>query len=294
MTQSAASQHMRSLEQALGTPLVERVGGTVVPTRAGEGLLRYGREMLRVASEAERYVASLRDAKGGRLALGACGSAVYLVSPLVAAFREAHPEVDVRLDVLTREAVREGLLAGTLDVAIIGSAARDDALTISPLCPDRILPVVSPSSALLPASALGQLSLARIVEQGIVAPASATATWQLVESQAQARGVTLRPAHRLEGIEAVKKAVEAGLGVAFLSCWTIERELALGTLRAVRMDGWPLMRRFDLVRHGTRHVDGVLEAFLAFAPPYLAKRLPPLVAEKLAEAAEAAGSRSVA
>ena len=87
MTQSAASQHVRSLEQALGVVLLERTGSAVLPTSAGSGLVRYAQEILRTAADAERFVGAMRQGRGGRLALGAGGSAVSLVPQLVAALR---------------------------------------------------------------------------------------------------------------------------------------------------------------------------------------------------------------
>lgn len=273
MTQSAASQHVRSLEHALGTPLVERVGGEVVPTRAGAGLVRFAQDMLRLAAEAERFVAAVRQGTGGRLALGACGSAVYLVPGLVSAFRAAQPEVEVTLSVAARDTLREAIAAGDVDVGLMSEPVGDARLAAQALCPDEVVLVAPPSSSLLPGAALAPLTVERVAEQAIVAPPASSPGWQLVERAAAARGVELRPALRLDTPESIKKAVEAGLGVAFLSAWAVEREIALGTLRVIATD-LPLERRFALVRHAGRRADELALSFLRFAPEYLAPRAP--------------------
>lgn len=279
MTQSAASQHVRALEHALGTLLLERSGGELRPTKAGEGLLQYARDILRTAEETERYVAAVRDGGAGRLALAAAGSAVYLVPPLVAAFRATHPQVEVTLQVLAAGALLDAVAAGEADAGLVAGPTLGSRLEASPLCLDRIVAVAGPGSPLLAAAALAPLSLEQVLAQPVIGPTTATGSWRLIEREAAYRGLLLRAKLRLEGIDAIKKAVEAGLGIAFLSAWAVERELAMGTLRLLPLELPPLIRRFELVRRAGAHVDGVLASFAAFAPAHLARRLPPLVAE---------------
>src|SRR5262249_51573065 len=141
MTQSAASQHVHTLEQALGVPLVERIDGAVVPTRTGEGLLAYAREALRVVADAERYVAAARDGTAGRLVLGASGSAVYLVPPLASGFRGATTGVEVELRLLSRPALERALAGGEVDVALMGGPVHEASaggLATRPAVPDRL------------------------------------------------------------------------------------------------------------------------------------------------------------
>lgn len=290
MTQSAASQHVRSLEQALGTPLVERIGSGVVPTRAGEGLVRYAKEMLRLAGEAEEFISALRQGKAGRLVLGATGSAVYLVPALVAGFRTVHPDVELSLQVTSRQAMQEALAAGEVDVAMMSGPVRQAGLASQVLCPDRLVLAVPPASPLLPAATLAPSPLTRIAEHSLIAPDEAAPSWRLVERWAEAHGVELRPALRLETPDAIKKAVEASLGVAFLSAWVVEREVALGTLRVIPVDPAPPTRSYELVRRGDRHAAEPLQSFLRFAPAHLTRRQPTHVLD-MAGAGEALATR---
>jgi DNA-binding transcriptional LysR family regulator len=75
-------------------------------------------------------------------------------------------------------------------------------------------------------------------------------------------------------VDAIKRAVEAGLGVALLSAWVVEREVAQGTLRLVPVTPAPPLRRYELARRAGREVDGPLAALLHAAPEYLRRRLP--------------------
>ena len=297
MTQSAASQHLKALEGDLRTRLVERIGGEVVPTRAGEALVGYAREMLRVAADAERYVSALRDGGAGRLVLGASGSAVYLVPLLVAGFRAAYPGVEVRLEVLPRARLREAVAAGSVDVALLSADSEASAtgqgadLVARALCPDRLVLAVSPVSTLLPAAALAPLPLERLAVEPLVAGADPSPSWRLVERWAGTHGVELQPALRLANVDAAKKAVEAGIGVAFLSAWVVEREVALGTLRLVPLNPPTPARRFELVLRRRRQPEPPLDAFLGFAPEYLATRLPAALQEHERQAGAAENGR---
>jgi DNA-binding transcriptional LysR family regulator len=275
MTQSAASQHVRSLEQALGVVLLERTGGTVLPTSAGNGLVRYAREILRTAADAERFVGALRQGRGGRLVLGAGGSAVALVPLLVAALRAAAPEVEVALRVGPRGELEEGAARGTLDVAALSGPARRAGLETAPLCADSLVLVAAPGTALLPAAALAPVPLSRVAEQPLIAPPASSRSWRLVSRWAEGQGVELRPAMRLDGPETIKRAVEAGLGVAFLSSWVVEREVTLGTLRLVPVAPDVPLRRYELAYRAGRELQGPLAALLRVAPAYFRRRLPP-------------------
>lgn len=281
MTQSAASQHVRSLEQALGVPLVERAGGTVLPTPAGEGLLRYAREMLRVAADAERFLSSLRQGRAGRLVLGATGSAVYLVPALVSGLRQAAPEVELSLQVLSRPDLEEAVVRGTVDVAVMSGPVRLAGLTAAALCPDRLVLLAAPNSRLLSGEEPSPFPLARVAEQPIVAPAEASASWRLVSAWAEGHGVELRPLLRLDGPDAIKKAVEAGLGLSFLSAWVVEREVALGTMHVVPVTPAPPGRAYELVLRAGRIAHEPLATLLRFAPEYFQRRLPASLVDRL-------------
>ena len=327
MTQSAASQHIRALEGALGTSLLERVGGEVSPTRAGEALAGFARDILRLASDAERHVAALRDGRAGRLVLGASGSAVYRAPALVAGFRAAHAGIEVGLEVRPRATLLAAVAQGAIDAALVaapvgpsdwtgagkphGGDWRDeevrrtrDASALGPpttagpldfdalpLCPDRLVLAVSPTSPLLPLAALGPIPLSRLTEETIVAADNQGApspSWRAVERWATGHGVELRPALRLAGVDAVKKTIEAGIGVAFLSAWVVEREVALGTLRVVDVDPPAPLRHYALVcrrSNGQRSAglphnaaaDPALDALVRFAPDYLSRHVPATV-----------------
>jgi DNA-binding transcriptional LysR family regulator len=102
----------------------------------------------------------------------------------------------------------------------------------------------------------------------------------MVTRWAETQGVELRPALRLESPDAIKKAVEAGLGVAFLSAWVVEREVTLGTLRLVPVTPAPPHRSYELVRRDGRLADEPLATLLRIAPQYLRRRLPPGIADE--------------
>ena len=274
MTQSAASQHVRSLELSLGVPLVERTAGAVLPTRAGEGLLRYARDILRTAGDAERYVGAVGRGRAGRLVIGASGSAVAVIPALVAALRAAAPGVEVALRVASRPEMESAVGGGAVDAAALSGPVRRAGVAAVALCADRLVLVAAPGTPLLAAGAPAPVPIARLAEQPLIAPAAASSTWRLVSSWAERAGVELRPEAHLDGGDAVKRAVEAGLGVALLSAWLVEREVALGTLRLVPLDPAPPARQYELARRAGREPDGALSTLLRASPEHLRRRLP--------------------
>jgi DNA-binding transcriptional LysR family regulator len=163
---------------------------------------------------------------------------------------------------------------GAADVALLGGPLRDAELIAQPVCPDRVVLTVAPTSPLVPAAALGPLPLSRLEHETIIAQAEPSPSWRTVEHWAAAHGVDLRPAIRLDGVEAVKKTVEADMGVAFLSGWVVERELTLGTLRVLPLDPPAPPRHYVLAFHRGRTPGPPLDALLRFGPGYLQNHLP--------------------
>lgn len=119
-TQSAVSQHIAALERETGVTLIERAARPVALTDAGAQLLEDATPALEHLARAERRVRELKELRSGRVRLGAFPSAyMVLVPPALAAFRHAHPAVEVILEEAEPSAMLSSLRAGILDLAVV-------------------------------------------------------------------------------------------------------------------------------------------------------------------------------
>lgn len=288
LSQPAASLHVRSLERSLGVRLLERTPQGLILTEAGEATLAAATTILSTLEQMEQTVAEIRGARRGRVVLGANTTGGMYVTPrIVAAFRLSQREIEVVLQIDSSDRLYERLTQGILDVAIVGGPGDGERFDLRRLCKDEVIAVAHPSH---PVMRRAPLSLAELAREDLVLAEPGSRMRALVESVFRRVGIVIRPRLVLAGTEALKKAAESALGVAFVSAYAAERELALGTLAAVAVSDASFQRDYEIATLKGRYVTPAIAGFVEFAVGYASEHLrTPPVGESgaRAQAAEA-------
>jgi DNA-binding transcriptional LysR family regulator len=263
LAQSAVSQHIQSLEVALGTPLFERSPRGVRPTKAGDLLYDYSRRILHLLAEAEREIMQIDQVQKRQLVVGATpGISVYLLPAWLQQFQGAHANTSVSMQtVLTADLVRDvlnnhydfGFLEGELDELDESDLGRLRLWDI------EYLTIVNPRHqwAGKPTIALSELSDQPIINRQ---PASRTRRWldQLLNS----RGVQLHNVAELDSPGAIKYALLNNMGVAILPLYAVEREIERRELYPVQVAGLELKRALMFVWDKRRTFSAIQRAFI--------------------------------
>ncbi len=234
LSQPAVSRQIEALEGSLGTPLFSRQGRRVLLTEPGRVLLDYAERLLDLADQAARSLEELRRVRSGRLNLAASTTpGNYLLPEVLAAFQARHPDVEARMAVHPSGEVERLVLDGRADLGVAAGSLRSTALFAIPFVEDELVLVTPPGHPLahpgmVTAGALAAtLARARLL---LREPASATRR----AAEAHLRSLGIRPAHPVElgHTEAIKGAVAAGLGLAFISRYAVAAELKRGLVVA--------------------------------------------------------------
>lgn len=271
LSQPAVSLQLKALERELGLPLLERGGPKLRLTPAGEVLYRAAVSILHAKDEAERAINGLRDGTKGRLILGAgTTGGMYILPRIVQAYRSLWPETEIVFHIGTTDQILEKLLQNVLDMGVVGGPMQDRRFRVEPICTDELTLIAAPSH---PLASLGKVTLKDLNGVPFVVPEVGSRTRQLVERKLRDAGVSLRIVMQLPGTEGVKKAVEAGLGVAIVSRHAIEAECLAGVLRAIPLAGWQLTRPMCLVYRSQKYFSPIGERFREFAKAYGAEHL---------------------
>jgi len=266
LTQPAVSLQIKALEKDLGILLLERGGPKLLLTQAGEALYRCAVSILHAKDEAERAIAELSAATQGKLILGAnTTGGMYLLPRIVRAFKELYPQTEVIFEIESTQWIYEKILQNVVDMGLVGGPTEDRRFGVEPICLDHVALIVSPSHAFARA---GKVSLAELKTQPCILPLQGSRTRQLVERKLKEAGVTLRVTMQLPGTEAVKKAVEANLGVGFVSRYAVERECSLGDLKIITVDRFDLTRRMELIYRKQKYFSPVAQRFREFVHSY--------------------------
>lgn len=249
LSQPAVSQQIHALEEELGVVLFDRGKGRIALTDAGTVLLGYARKGARLAAEALAALERTRGATAGELHIGASMTVTQYVLPrLLGAFVEQHPRIEFSVKSANTENIVAALGRGEIDLGLIEGPVSSRDVFRQAVLQDRMVLIVGrrsawPEKAGVPLRALTEVPLI-MRERG----SGSRRVVELALRRAGLRWRDLRIAMELDSIVAIISAVEEGLGAGFVSEWAIRKEVRLGTVRVVPVEGLEIRRDFSLIR----------------------------------------------
>lgn len=262
LSQPSVSYQVKELEEAIGLPLLDRLGKRVHLTEGGSLLYSYARQMLDVLDEAALAIGEMRGIKRGNLRVGASTTVgIYLLPAALGAFKRLHPGLVISLEIGTRARVQEQVLRNELDLAVVGPALKDPDLTILPFVSDELV-VVAPAGHVL--GGRRGLTLKDLTGQPFIMREQASGSRWSLEKAARKERAKLKVAMELGSNGAIKHAVESGLGLAVLSRYACALELSSNRLVELDVRGFPIRRDWNIVHLRRRRLPASVLAFIDF------------------------------
>jgi molybdate transport repressor ModE-like protein len=239
--QPSASQHLRLLEAAAGQRLVERSGRGSTLTQAGKLLAGRAAQALASLGAAEEELHALAGLQIGTIHVGASTApGAYLLPDTLGCFQREFPGVTVEVEIAASAEILDRLLAGRVQLAIVGAQTADPRIELQPFLEDEIVGIARPG--LLPLKA-GKLNPKEITALTLLSREPGSSSRALVERELRSIGVVPAALWELGSTEAVKRAAREGLGIAFLSQYAVAEEVERGDLESFRLRGRPRLRR---------------------------------------------------
>jgi DNA-binding transcriptional LysR family regulator len=279
LTQPAVSMQVRHLEQALGLSLLERVGKRAFPTRAGELLLAHADRALRELEAGVERVQELRGVVAGRVRLGTSASiSIYLLPPALRRFRTRYPETEVVIVTGNASEITRAIVANELDLGIVSLPVRDRELSVTPFFRDELVAIAPIEFRGAPRLRRGaaerrggvggrfgaphEVDAATLAGHPLILFEAGATLRRVIDGWFHRAGVAPRSPMELGNTEAIKKLVEAGLGLSITSWFSVKAEVRDRTLAALRLTP-PLERQIGLVRRRDKPRTPALDAFVA-------------------------------
>jgi molybdate transport repressor ModE-like protein len=259
--QSSVSEHLRLLELAAGQRLVERNGRGSRLTDAGRVLAGRAAQALAALGAGEEELAALAGLQTGTIHLGASTApGVYLLPDTLGCFRADYPNVRVEVEIAATGEILDRLLAGRVQLAIVGTSNAVERIELKPFAEDEIVGVAKPG--LLPVKR-GTIAPGALGDVMLLAREAGSSTQALADQELRAAAVEPAGTWELGSSEAVKRAARAGLGFAFLSRYAVAEEVERGELERFRFAGRPPLRReFSVARLAGRPLSPGEQAFV--------------------------------
>jgi DNA-binding transcriptional LysR family regulator len=274
LTQPAVSLQIKALEEDLGVQLFDRTGSRVALTDAGRLLLRYAEQVGALLGEAEQQIAAMTGELAGQLTLGASTTiAQYVLPRLLGEFLKSHPRVQPSLISGNTERIVEAVVAREIALGFIEGPSRSKDVREQAFLADEIV-LVAPASHEW--ADRQRVKLNELTGAPILMRERGSGTRHVVEMTLEHHGLnpaSLRVAMELDSTEAIKSAVEVGLGVGFISKWAIAKDSRAGSsLRIVEVDRLHITRDFLMVFAAGPESSGLVQEFRRFVADRVATK----------------------
>lgn len=246
ISQPAVSKQLLALEKSLGTALFHRLSKGVQLTESGELLLEYSTRLFELEAEAERALSELRELQRGRLVIGASTTiGIYLLPEILGEFQKLHPKIELQLEIANTQKIQQELRANKIDLALTEGVLEGKEWQADEFARDELIVVAAPKVA---AQAGSTPSLKDVCALPILLREIGSGTRSVVERALREKNITLVPTMSLGNTEAIKRAAQSGLGVAFISRLAVADELKNKTLIAIEISDWKIERAFYRLR----------------------------------------------
>jgi DNA-binding transcriptional LysR family regulator len=279
LAQASVSERIATLENMVGAKLLDRMGRTVAPTKAGELLYRHALRLLEMKKAACLEMQDFLGVKQGEIRIG--GSTIpgeYILPKVIGRFSKEYPRITVSLTVADSEEIETRVLEGEFELGVIGRKSSNKNLASHELWEDELV-------LALPAThrwaGKEEVPIQEVVREPFISRELGSGTLKSSEAYLQGAGLkgvdSLKVVARLGTSTAVKEGVKAGIGISILSAIALDTELKAGVLKALRLKGIPMFRHFYLIRDKRRTASPIgrsLMNFLIAAPKKLDRKSP--------------------
>jgi len=266
LVQASVSERIASLEKKIGARLLDRLGRKVIPTVAGELFHKHATLLLEMKETAQSEIEKFLGLEQGEVFMG--GSTIpgeYILPNLIGRFNQKYPHLSVKLTIADSSEIENQVLAGQLEIGVIGSKSSHPNILCQQLWKDELVLAVPVQH---PWSRRKTVSLEELKETPFILREDGSGTLKILETYLRDSGEdgtnALKTSARFGSSTAVKEGIKAGIGVSILSARAIDTELKAGLLKALKVKGLLMSRNFFLIRNKLRIASPSCQAMLDF------------------------------
>jgi len=261
LSQPAVSMQVRQLEQGIGLPLFEQVGKQMHLTEAGGQMYIYSRNMSDLLVEAEAVFEAIKGVESGTLTISVATTASHFATRLLAEFSKQHEGITISLDVTNREALRKQLENNEPDLVIMGQPPEGVDVEAAAFMDNPLVMIAPANHALIRQN---KIPLSHFANENFVVREVGSGTRGATQRFFDEHDVPFKTGIEMTSNEAIRQAVEAGLGLGIVSIHTLELELETGRLNILDVQGFPIMRHWYVIQRKGKRLSPAAQAFKEF------------------------------
>lgn len=261
LSQPGVSMQIKQLEESIGLPMFEQVGKRIHLTTAGREMFSYSQRIRNLLDEADTVIEELKGVQSGRLAISVATTASQFATRLLATFAKRFAGVTISLDITNRESLRRQLENNEPDLVIMGQPP-EGVDTESEIFMENPLVMIAPPNH--PLADKTNIKLKKFENDHFVVRETGSGTRSAIQRFFDQHDVSFHTGIEMSSNEAIKQAVEAGLGLGIVSLHTLELELQTESLTILNVEDFPIIRHWHIVQRSGKRLSPVAQAFRQF------------------------------
>ncbi|MEH6996611.1 LysR family transcriptional regulator, partial [Neobacillus drentensis] len=264
VSQPAVTRQIHQLENYYGTLLFDRSEGKLIVTETGRLLYPFAKAIVNDFNRSKEVITQVTGKSNASLRVGASLTiGEYLLPSLLGSFKKQSPEIKVTLTIKNTPSVLEDLANDVIDLALVEGIVENKSFNVEKFAEDELV-IVYPAEH--PWRYRTEINIEELANERMIWRESMSGTRLIVESALRDYGVLDRIESYMEigSTQAIKSAVEAGLGISILPRLTVARELEQGFLYEIKMTGVDIKRNLWLVKKPQRFRSSGVSSFIEF------------------------------
>jgi DNA-binding transcriptional LysR family regulator len=252
---------IKQLEDNIGLPLFEQMGKKIFLTDAGHELNHYSRAISGQLADMELALDELKGLERGKLNISVVSTAKYFAPNLLAKFCQRYSGVTVSLNVSNRETVLKQLADNVTDLAIMGHPPDNQDIAAESFMENPLVVIAPPDH---PLCKLRRIPVKRLGQETFLVREPGSGTRGVMERFFAAHQISINRGMETDTNEAIKQAVQAGMGLGIMSLHTAELELLTNRLKVLDVQDFPIIRHWHVVHRKNKRLSSVAQAFREF------------------------------
>jgi DNA-binding transcriptional LysR family regulator len=261
-TQPAVSQAIRRLEQEIGEKLFDRSSKDGTLTLAGELLLDYAKQMLNLRQTAHNAIREMRDLHHGKVTISANEHTVFYLLPVIEEFRKLYPMIKVEVQRGVASRIPKEIMAREAELGIVSFKPNDNSVVSTTVYTDELALVVAPTH---PFAAKTMVSVKELGTETFIAHNAPSPYREKVIETFEKYQTKLNISIELPSLEAIKRLVETGIGIALVPKLTAQNEIDSGQLKSLAVKEMKLERKLNIIYRKNSVLSHAAKSFLKLA-----------------------------
>lgn len=263
LSQPSVSVRIHQLEERLGVKLFEQLGKKISLTDAGQTLEPYARRAVAAIDDARRAIEEVKGLERGDIRIGASTTpGMYIVPHIIAQFKRQYPSIELHFSIKDTIQIEEDVLSNEIDFGFVGGHLVNADIEAVDWCSDELLLIVPPNSLL---TEKREIALKDLAKEKFIFREKGSATQAILGKCLQRAKLNVNAVIELNNPEAVKRAVQSGLGIAFISKFAVQAEIKANMLRALKVKGLNISRELKIVYRKDKHLGRAARVFIRMA-----------------------------